>query len=175
MGCRADGSDLRNEAREVQSGGRAGLSEWHPQGVSHVARFKPFERCCMVILFVGGRGKTTLHPTSPPLLLVKSIDHGNHPVAPSLCVKGKFFDFLGKGVIPCVFFFGTFLCTLDRTTLLVLTALAILFSSRRLFPHQYDDDCAAIIHYYHDYCKFIQLLCFSFLVSIPISILISNH
>ncbi len=31
-------------------------------------RFEPFERCCMAILFVGGRGKTTPHPTSPPLL-----------------------------------------------------------------------------------------------------------
>jgi hypothetical protein len=65
--------------------------------------------------------------------------------------------------------------TLVGTALLALSALAILVKSRRLFPHQYDDDCAAIIHYYHDYCKFIQLLCFSFLVSIPISILISNH
>ena len=67
-------------------------SEWHPQGVSHVAssvvsipaiqhiilylegshdpdmmsevvpRFEPFECCCMAILFVGGRGKMTLHP-----------------------------------------------------------------------------------------------------------------
>ena len=44
-----------------------------------VARFKPFEHCCMAKLFVGGRG----------------------------CFRGKFFDFLGKGVIPCVFFFGT--------------------------------------------------------------------
>ena len=33
-----------------------------------VPRFEPFERCCMVILFVGGRGKTTPHPKSPPLL-----------------------------------------------------------------------------------------------------------
>ncbi len=33
-----------------------------------VPRFEPFERCCMAILFVGGRGKTTPHPTSPPLL-----------------------------------------------------------------------------------------------------------
>jgi hypothetical protein len=33
-----------------------------------VPRFEPFERCCMVILFVGGRGMTTPHPTSPPLL-----------------------------------------------------------------------------------------------------------
>jgi hypothetical protein len=89
-----------------------GLSEWHPQGVSHVAcsavlrlairhsihylegshdpdmmseviaRFKPFEHCCMAKLFVGGRG----------------------------CFRGKFFDFLGKGVIPCVFFLTLCCC-----------------------------------------------------------------
>ena len=32
------------------------------------------------------------------------------------------------------------------TTLLALSALAILVSFRGLFPHQSDDDCAAIVH-----------------------------
>ena len=98
----------------------ADRSEWHPQGVKHVAssvvsipairhsilylegshdpdmmsevvpRFEPFERCCMAILFVGGRGKTTLHPTSPPPLLVNS-DH--HP----LCQRVNATIFLGRG------------------------------------------------------------------------------
>ena len=111
--------------------------EWHPQGVSHVAssvvsipairhsilylegshdpdmmsevvpRFEPFERCCMAILFVGGRGKTTLHPTSPPPLLVNS-DH--HP----LCQRVNATIFLGRGN-PLHFFFGTFLCEIERT------------------------------------------------------------
>ena len=36
--------------------------------------------------------------------------------------------------------------TLVGTTLLALSALAILVKSRRLFPHQYDDDCPAIVH-----------------------------
>ena len=63
------------------------------------AQFEPFERCCMAILFVGGQGKTMLHPTSPPLLLVKSVDRGgDHPVAPSLCVRRiNAMIFLGRG------------------------------------------------------------------------------
>ena len=36
--------------------------------------------------------------------------------------------------------------TLVGTALLALSALAILVTSRRLFPHQYDDDCPAIVH-----------------------------
>jgi len=63
-----------------------------------VPRFEPFEHCCMAILFVGGQGKTTLHPTSPPPLLVKSVDRGDHPVAPSLCVRRiHAMIFLGRG------------------------------------------------------------------------------
>ena len=52
-----------------------------------VPRFEPFERCCMGILFVGGRGKTTPHTTSPPPLLIKSFDCGDHPAAPPLSVS----------------------------------------------------------------------------------------
>ena len=94
-------------------------SEWHPQGVSHVAssvvlilaiqhiilylegsqdpdmmseaipRFEPFECCCMAILFCGRPREDDAPPvgTSPPPLLIKSDDRGNHPVAPSLCVR----------------------------------------------------------------------------------------
>jgi len=80
--------------------------QWHPQGVNHVAssvvsnrpydtassaevvpRFEPFERCCMAILFVGGRWKTTPHPTSPPSLLFERVVCGDYPVAPSFCFQ----------------------------------------------------------------------------------------
>jgi hypothetical protein len=41
---------------------------------------------------------TTLHPTSPPPLLIKSVDRGDHPVAPSLCVRRiNAMIFLGRG------------------------------------------------------------------------------
>jgi len=75
-----------SQSNVMLSGTQEGDIEWHPQGVSHVAssavsftairhsilylegshnpdmmsevvlRIEPFERCCMVILFVGGQG-----------------------------------------------------------------------------------------------------------------------
>ena len=64
-----------------------------------IPRFEPLERCCMAILFVGGRGKTAPHPTIGFSLLVE---------------WGKIYDFHPKGVIPCLFF-GTFLGLIERT------------------------------------------------------------
>ncbi len=74
-----------------------------------VPRFEPFERCCMAILFVGGRGKTMPHPTSPLSFLFERVVCGDYPVAHSVCFQwGKIYDFLLKGVILCIFFSALF-------------------------------------------------------------------
>ena len=64
-----------------------GRSEWHPQGVSHVAS-----------ALLHGNTFCGRPRTSPPPLLVKSVDHGDHPVAPSLCVRRiHAMIFVGRG------------------------------------------------------------------------------
>ena len=59
---------------------------WPPDMMTEIVlRFKPFEHCCMAILFVGSKGRRCP---------IQWVHH---------CC-GKIYNFLPKGVIPCIFF-----------------------------------------------------------------------